>query len=95
MVNVKPIMQIILAIAGLAFAYYLAAKLSLPLTAPPSGASAFWPAAGIALAFVLKFGPKLLLGVFLGSLANIADKKALPAQRCKADPKARPMEHDK
>ncbi len=68
MVNVKPIMQIILAIAGLALAYYLAAKLSLPLTAPPSGASAFWPAAGIALAFVLKFGPKLLLGVFLGSL---------------------------
>lgn len=68
MVNVKPIMQIILAIAGLAFAYYLAAKLSLPLTAPPSGASAFWPAAGIALALVLKFGPKLLLGVFLGSL---------------------------
>jgi diguanylate cyclase (GGDEF)-like protein/PAS domain S-box-containing protein len=68
MVNVRPLMQTIMAIAGLALAYYLAAKLSLPLTAPPSGASAFWPAAGIALAFVLKFGPKLLLGVFIGSL---------------------------
>jgi diguanylate cyclase (GGDEF)-like protein/PAS domain S-box-containing protein len=68
MVNVRPIMQTILAIAGLAFAYYLAAKLSLPLTAPASGASAFWPATGIALAFVLKFGPKLLFGVFIGSL---------------------------
>ncbi|MDO7711423.1 MAG: EAL domain-containing protein [Pseudomonadota bacterium] len=61
-------MQTILAIAGLALAYYLAAKLSQPLTAPPSGASAFWPAAGISLAFVLKFGPKLLPGVFIGSL---------------------------
>jgi len=68
MFNARPLMQTILAIAGLALAYYLAAKLSLPLTAPPSGASAFWPAAGIALAFVLKFGPKLLLGVFIGSL---------------------------
>lgn len=59
--------QTILAIVGLAFAYYLAAKLSYPLTEPLSNASAFWPAAGIALALVLKFGPKLLLGVFIGS----------------------------
>jgi len=57
-----------LAIAGLALAYYLAAKLSHPLSAPPSDASAFWPAGGIALALALKFGTKLLPGVFIGSL---------------------------
>jgi diguanylate cyclase (GGDEF)-like protein/PAS domain S-box-containing protein len=67
MVNVRPLMQTIMAIAGLALAYYLAAKFSHPLTAPLSNVSAFWPAAGIALAFVLKFGPKLLIGVFIGS----------------------------
>jgi|GEM_PF-3430664 len=68
MFNTRPLFQTLLAIAGLALAYYLAAKLSQPLTAPPSNASAFWPAAGIALALVLKFGPKVLLGIFIGSL---------------------------
>jgi len=72
MFNVRSLFQTILAIAGLTLAYYLATKLSYPLTASPSNASAFWPAAGLALAFVLKFGPKLLLGVFIGDfLANI------------------------
>tara|TARA_R110002050_G_scaffold269917_1_gene412402 strand:+ start:27644 stop:29644 length:2001 start_codon:yes stop_codon:yes gene_type:complete len=72
MFNPKSLMQTILAIIGLALAYYFAAQLSHPLTVPPSNASAFWPAAGIALALVLKFGPKLLLGVFIGSfLINI------------------------
>ncbi|MFT7414507.1 MAG: diguanylate cyclase (GGDEF)-like protein/PAS domain S-box-containing protein, partial [Methylophagaceae bacterium] len=73
MFNNKSLFQTILAIVGLALAYYLAAKLSFPLAAPPSNASAFWPAAGIALALVLKFGPKVLLGVFLGSLIKNID----------------------
>tara|TARA_R110001606_G_scaffold346892_2_gene495883 strand:+ start:29867 stop:33169 length:3303 start_codon:yes stop_codon:yes gene_type:complete len=68
MFNPKHLIQTILAITGLAFAYYLAAKLSHPLTTQLSNVSAFWPAAGIALALVLKFGSKLLPGVFIGSL---------------------------
>lgn len=72
MFNARSLSQTILAIAGLTLAYYLAAKLSYPLTAPSSNACAFWPAAGLALAFVLKFGPKLLPGVFIGDfLTNI------------------------
>ncbi len=67
MFNLKSLIQTILAIAGLGFIYYLAAKVSHPLTTPLNNASAFCPAAGIALALVLKFGPKLLPGVFIGS----------------------------
>lgn len=84
MFNPRSLIQTILAITGLALAYYLAAKLSHPLTVPPSNASAFWPAAGIALALVLKFGPKLLLGVFIGSLfinIELYDLNALSSPR--------------
>lgn len=73
MLNDKPLLQTLLAIIGLTLAYYLAAKLSFPLTVASSNASAFWPSAGIALAFVLKFGPKMLFGVFLGSLLKNID----------------------
>lgn len=73
MLNDKPLIQTFLAIIGLTLAYYLAAKLSFPLTVPSSNASAFWPSAGIALACVLKFGPKMLFGVFLGSLLKNID----------------------
>jgi diguanylate cyclase (GGDEF)-like protein/PAS domain S-box-containing protein len=68
MFNAKLFFNTILAIAGLALAYYLSAMVSHLLAAPSSNSCAFWPAAGLALALVLKFGPKLLPGVFLANL---------------------------
>ncbi|HEC59511.1 hypothetical protein LCGC14_1017610 [marine sediment metagenome] len=68
MFNAKYLFHTILAIAGLALAYYLAALISHPLAAPDSNACAFWPAAGISLALVLKYGPKLLPGVFIANI---------------------------
>jgi len=65
--------QTFITIVALALSYYLAAKLVFPLSAPPSNISVFWPSAGIALAFVLKFGTKALPGVFIGSLLKNRD----------------------
>ncbi len=48
--------------------YFLVALSSQFLSIPPGFASAAWPAAGIGLAFVLRFGPGALPGLFLGSL---------------------------
>ena len=52
-----------------AVAYFLAAKLALVFAIPPGYATAVWPAAGIALAALLKFGYRLWPGVLLGSFA--------------------------
>lgn len=79
MFNDRPLLHTILVIIGLTLTYYLAAKLSFSLVLPPSNASVFWPAAGIALALVLKFGPKILFGVFLGSLIKNIDLYGLDA----------------
>jgi diguanylate cyclase (GGDEF)-like protein/PAS domain S-box-containing protein len=49
------------------FFIFIAAKLSQHLTIPPSNASPVWPAAGIAMAVAIQFGPRILLGIFLGS----------------------------
>ncbi len=57
----------------LAAACFAAGKLSLLLAIPPGYATAVWPAAGIALAGVLLWGPVAVLGVGLGSfLTHIA-----------------------
>lgn len=53
-----------------ALAYYVTGKLSLLLAIPPGFATPVWPAAGIALAAVLKGGHRLSAGVFLGSFAT-------------------------
>lgn len=58
-----------LRILGLAGVYYLAGRLGLLLAVPPGYATAFEPAAGVALAGLLVFGlrssPGVLLGAFL------------------------------
>lgn len=59
------------AITVLALVYYIAARFSLLLALPPGYAAPIWPAAGIALAAVLLFGPRVAPGIWLGSfLAN-------------------------
>lgn len=56
-------------IACLACWYFLAGRLGLLLAIPPGYATVFWPASGIALAFVYHYGYRLLPGVFIGSAA--------------------------
>jgi diguanylate cyclase (GGDEF)-like protein/PAS domain S-box-containing protein len=52
----------------LALAYAVSGRIALLLALPPSYASAIFPPAGIALAFVMIYGWRVLPGVFLGSL---------------------------
>lgn len=55
-----------------AVSYCVAAHLSSYLAIPPGFASPVWPAAGIALAGILLWGPRIAVGVLLGSfLANL------------------------
>lgn len=50
--------------------YFIAGKLALLLAIPPGFATPVWPAAGIALAFILMWGYRYLPGVFLGSFCT-------------------------
>ena len=52
----------------MALAYFAAAQLGLALAYGESTASAVWPPAGIALAALVVFGPRLWPGVLLGAL---------------------------
>ncbi len=52
-----------------AWGYFAGGYLGTILAMPPSNASPVWPAAGVALAGFLLYGPKLLPGIFLGALA--------------------------
>jgi PAS domain S-box-containing protein len=62
----------ILLIAIIAITYGTVGRLSLVLAIPPGYASAFWPAAGIALAAVLIVGNRVWPGIALGSfLVNV------------------------
>jgi signal transduction histidine kinase/CheY-like chemotaxis protein len=56
-------------VAAVALAYAAIAWLSLALARPGTFASPVFPAAGIALAGVLRFGPVAAFGVFAGSFA--------------------------
>ena len=58
-----------LKVISLALAYFIAGKLSLLLAIPPGFASPVWPAAGIALSFILLGGYRYLPGVFVGFFA--------------------------
>ncbi|WP_141731144.1 response regulator [Oligoflexus tunisiensis] len=51
-------------------AYVAAARLALLLALPPGYASPIWPAAGIAIAATIVWGPSLSLAVFLGSIVT-------------------------
>src|SRR5437867_551074 len=58
-----------LATAG---AYLVAGRLALLMAIPPGYATAVWPAAGIALACVMLWGPRVAPGIVLGSfLVNV------------------------
>jgi diguanylate cyclase (GGDEF)-like protein len=59
---------VILNLTG-ALAYFFAAYLGGLFALPPSGSSPIWPAAGVALTFLLLFGKPALPGLFLGALA--------------------------
>jgi signal transduction histidine kinase/CheY-like chemotaxis protein len=58
--------------AAVALAYAAIAWLSLYLASPGTFASPVFPAAGVALACVLRFGPVAAIGVFAGSFASNA-----------------------
>ncbi len=61
----------LLVIVLLAAVYVGAAKLGLTLASVHAGATAVWPAAGIALAALLRLGNRMWPAVFLGAfLAN-------------------------
>jgi PAS domain S-box-containing protein len=61
-----------LRILVLAGCYFVAGRIGLLMAIPPGIATAFWPAAGVALAGVLLWGYRVWPGVLLGSfLANI------------------------
>jgi len=48
-------------------AYFVAGHVGLLLAVPPSNASPIWPPAGIALAVLLLYGPRVLPGIFAGA----------------------------
>ncbi|WP_052700420.1 EAL domain-containing protein [Methylocucumis oryzae] len=51
----------------LTFAYFVCGYLGELISIPPSEASPIWPAAGLALAAIFVYGPRALLGVWLGA----------------------------
>ena len=59
-----------LEVFGTALAYGIAGWLALRLAISPGYASPLFPAAGIALVAVLVYGPRVALGVMLGSMAS-------------------------
>ncbi|MDP9199520.1 MAG: PAS domain S-box protein [Pseudomonadota bacterium] len=59
-----------LRIAGLAFAYFGAAELARWLALAGGAAVPIWPAAGIALAGLLAFGPRYWPGLWVGAFAS-------------------------
>jgi diguanylate cyclase (GGDEF)-like protein/PAS domain S-box-containing protein len=52
--------------ALIALTIFVAAILSQHLTVPPSNAAPVWPVAGIALALTILYGPRALIGIFIG-----------------------------
>jgi PAS domain S-box-containing protein len=50
-----------------ALGYYVTGRLGLLLAIPPGYATVFWPASGIALALVYRYGFRALPGIFLGA----------------------------
>ena len=55
--------------AGLAVAYFLAARLSLALLTKPDGVAVFWPAAGVASGVLIAVGPTARWPVIIGAMA--------------------------
>ena len=64
----NPIIKSWLPVFVTAVLFYIAGKLTLSLSLPPSYATAIWPPAGIGLAAVLLWGYRVLPGIFLAEL---------------------------
>ena len=58
-----------LSTAGIAVAYFFAARLSLALLAPVDGVAVFWPAAGVASGILIALGPAARWHVVVGVMA--------------------------
>jgi len=54
-------------IIAIAATYFLFGLLGLELAVPPSQAGSIWPPAGIALASMLLYGPRIWPGIFIGN----------------------------
>jgi len=63
----KKYLSTILLIIAIAVVYFLFGLLGLELAVPPSQAGAVWPPAGIALASMLLYGPRIWPGIFIGN----------------------------
>jgi len=63
-------MMPLLRIAGLAIAYFAAAEIARWLSLAGGAAVPIWPAAGIALAGLLAFGPRCWPGIWIGAFAS-------------------------
>ncbi len=64
----NPIIKSWLPVFVTAVLFYIAGKLTLSLSLPPSYATAIWPPAGIGLAALLLWGYRVLPGIFLAEL---------------------------
>ena len=53
----------------LAVCYFMAGYIGLSLAVPPGYATLVWPASGVALAALLLRGPRMWIGVWMGSAA--------------------------
>jgi integral membrane sensor domain MASE1 len=67
---------------AVSIAYFLAARLGLALLSAPSDVAIFWPAAGLALGFLIIFGqrvgPAVVIGVIVGTVAaNVMSDRSL------------------
>ncbi|WP_446808565.1 EAL domain-containing protein [Methylomonas sp. 2BW1-5-20] len=62
--------RLLLVNSGFALAYFIGGYLGHMLTMPPSHASPIWPSAGIALAGMLSYGPRILPGLAFGTLGT-------------------------
>ncbi|MGR8998668.1 MAG: EAL domain-containing protein [Gammaproteobacteria bacterium] len=65
---VNPTIKSWQAVAVTTALFYMAGKLTLSLSLPPSYATAIWPPAGIGLAAVLLWGYRVLPGIFIAEL---------------------------
>lgn len=73
--------SVMLAIA-VCIAYFLAARLSIPLVNKPDGVAVFWPAAGVAAGALIALGPGARLPVAVGAMVatiiiNVLDNRTI------------------
>ena len=72
-------MTLLLRVAGLAIAYFVAAEIARWLSLAGGAAVPIWPAAGIALAGLIAFGARCWPGIWLGAFASDFLHRALAA----------------